>query len=142
MYEAINEFNSQSDQSYAAQAAQIAQQEVSALKSEWGQSFEKNVADAQLAIRALGVDNGTIAQLEEAMGVKKATELFHKIGSRMGEQEFIKGEGSSRGFAPSKEAAAAQINSLKSDTQFMERYMNSDPGAMAKMQELMRLAHG
>jgi hypothetical protein len=110
------------------------------LQTEWGAAYAQNLTLAQAAVRALGVDGKTIDTLASAMGHKATMELFHKIGAKTGEADFVSGQG---GFGSALTPAAAkdQIRTLMTDKTFSAKYINGDAEAKAKMAELHKYAY-
>lgn len=118
------------------------QQEDQAVRQEWGQAFTQNLAQAQNAARGLGLDAETIDKLSDALGHKATMNLLQKIGSRMGEDSFVSGDGStSFGSAMTPGQAKAQIQSLMADKDFTTKYLANNADAKAKMAELHRYAY-
>lgn len=117
-------------------------EETKALKTEWGAAHDQNVGVARMAAQNLGIDGGTIDQLEQTMGFAKVMKLFQGIGSKMGEGEFISGDQSGGGFgALAPEAAQARIATLKSDTSFVAKYTSGDAKSRAEMKQLHKWAY-
>lgn len=126
-----------------AQARQEAfAKEEAAVKAEWGQAYAQNLAQAQAAAKGLGLDAETIDKLAEAMGHRGAMMLLHKIGTRMGEDGFVTGDKTeSFGSAMTPGQAKAEIQSLMNDKNFVNRYMQGDAEAKAKMVKLHEFAY-
>lgn len=128
-------------QQESARAAQF-QADDQAIKQEWGQAFNQNLAQAQAAARGLGLDSATIDKLSDAIGHKGTMQLLQKIGSRMGEDTFTSGDtapGFGNALTPGQ--AKAQIQSLMSDRDFTGRYLKGDSGAKAQMERLHKFAY-
>lgn len=91
---------------------------VSALKGEWGMNYENNVKTAQLALRELGGDD-LLATIESAGLGSDPTmiKFLHSVGAKLLDDNAV-GDGGSA-FSGSQEAAAAEINRLKLDPEFM-----------------------
>lgn len=125
----------------AAYGQKLAQQEVE-LKGKWGTGYDQNVGVAKQAIGALGINKEQIDSLEQTMGFSGVMELFHTIGSKVGESPFH-GQGESGGFgALSKEAAQSEIGRLKGDVEFTKKIVAGDAEAKAKWDDLHRKAYG
>ena len=137
-------WNEQAKAAQAAQQTELAakvQADDAALKKDWGAAFDQNRVIAQNAARALGVDAATIEKMQEVMGLKATMEHFHKIGSKMGEPEFVSGETRENfGAALTPGQAQAKINELKGDKNFVARYVNHDAAAVAEMARLHAFA--
>ena len=136
------------EQGTAAQAATKAALDASiaaddaALKKDWGSAFQQNVALAQSAVRALGIDKATIDKMEANMGLKATMELFQKIGSKTGEPDFVTGEGNQKfGNALTPGQAQAKIAELKTDHDFISKLSKGDAGARAELTRLNAFAY-
>ena len=135
------------EQAAAAQTAQKATLDASiaaddaALKTAWGAAFQQNVAVAQAAVRALGVDKATIDKLEAGMGLKATMEFFHKIGAKTGESDFVSGSGTERfGNALTPGQAQAKIAELKGDREWVAKFARGDAHARAELTKLTAFA--
>jgi hypothetical protein len=118
------------------------QKDDQAVRLEWGQAFTQNLALAQNAARGLGLDAETIDKMSDVLGHKGTMNLLQKIGSRMGEDAFVSGDGStSFGSAMTPGQAKAQIQSLMADKDFTTKYLANNADAKAKMAELHRYAY-
>lgn len=125
----------------AARASQF-QADDAALKTAWGQAFQQNLVQAQQAVRGLGLDNAMIDKLSDAMGHKATMELLQKIGSKMGEDSFVAGDGKEPfGSALTPTQAKAKIAELMKDKNFTARYLNKDLEAKAEMERLHKFAY-
>lgn len=131
----------QSSQAEAAQKAAIFQQEDMALKSEWGQAYTQNLAQAQAGARGLGLDAPTIDKLSDALGHKATMALLQKVGAGMREDSLVTGDNTGFSNALTPGQAKAQIQSLMSDRDFTSKYLNGDLTAKAKMEALHRYAY-
>jgi hypothetical protein len=134
---ALNDVNARK-----AEAQARFQQEDQAVRAEWGQAYQKHLAQAQAAAKGLGLDAPTIDKLSSALGHKNTLTLLQKIGATMGEDSFVS-PGSNTGFsnALTPGQAKAQIQSLMSDRDFTRQYMNGNSDARAKMEALHRYAY-
>lgn len=128
----------------ATQAERTAQfqREDAAVREEWGQAYTQNLAQAQVAARGLGLDPKTIDQISDALGHKATLNLLQKIGSRMGEDNFVSGDGQAGfGNAMTPAQAQAEIRTLMSDRDFTAKYLKGDSGAKARMVQLHSFAY-
>jgi len=121
---------------------QAFQQDDQALKQEWGAAFTQNLTAAQAAVRGLGVTPEQIDQMQKSMGHKATMEFFQKIGSKMGEADFVSGNRSEPfGAALTPSQANAKIASLKGDKEFVARYLKKDSAAVAELTRLIAMAN-
>lgn len=141
----MGQFNSNAKES----AEQIAKQyeskielDTAYLKKEWGQAYEKHVAQAKAAAREFEMDGETINKLESAMGFAKVMQLMQKIGSKLGSDTFVSGDKTSGfGGVMTPEMAKNRINALKTDADFVRRYSRGDVAAKDEFDKLHRMAY-
>ena len=138
-------FNEQAGAALGAQKTQTAAQRTAdeaALKQEWGQAFQQNLAQAATARRALGVDDATLDKLDSVLGLKGTLKLFQQIGSKSGEAEFIQGSGQP-GFKGilSPGQAQAKIKEYRQDKNFVKRLTDKDASATAEWKSLHEQAY-
>lgn len=127
-------------QAQEAQAAKV-ESEAAALKLKWGAAHDQNTRMAAQAAQNMGLDADTIDALESSMGFAKVMELFHNLGSKMGESDFVS-NGSNAGFgALSPEAARSKIAELKADKEWTNRYLSGDRAAREEMSKLHKWAY-
>lgn len=112
-----------------------------ALKGDWGNAYTQNLNQAQAAVRGLGISAEQIDQLSSSLGHKATMELFQKIGSRMGEAEFVSGGKNEKfGQALTPGQAKAEISALRVDKDFTAKLLNRDAEAQAKWTRLHQFA--
>ena len=132
----------QAQQTVEAQKAAAFTQEDNALKSEWGQAYAQNLAQAQAGVRSLGLDAPTIDKLSDALGHKATMSLLQRIGAGMREDTLVThGNSSSFSNALTPGQAKAQIQSLMGDKDFVSSYLNKNADAVARMEALHRFAY-
>lgn len=129
-------FNERATAAVGTQKTQTEAQRVAddaALHREWGQAFQQNIAQAQTARRALGVDDATLDKLDSVLGVKGTLKLFQQIGAKSGEAEFITGS-NQPGFKGilSPGQAQAKITEYRHDKNFVKRLTDHDAAATAE----------
>lgn len=114
-----------------------------ALAKNWGANFEVNKIVAQSAAAKLGVDPETVTALEGVIGYDKVMEMFRAIGSKMGEDTFVRPPGApgTEGVM-SVDAAKARIEELKSDTAWRDRYLNGGAEEKRVMAGLVAIVTG
>lgn len=112
------------------------------LRKDWGPKYESNLDSGKRAVHTLGYDEEALSALEGKMGTSEMLKLFSQIGSKMGEDVFVDGDDKGGGFGGSAAGARQQISDLRTDTQFMDKYMSGDKDAIAKYTRLMEKAHG
>lgn len=122
------------------QLGQRAEQEMAALKSEWGQAFNENVNLGKRAAQTFGLDQAKLESLESAWGTKGMMEFMAKIGRGLTEHNF-EGGNTTQGFGMTPEAAKARITALQSDKEFIGKYLNGGAEQAKEMQRLMGIAY-
>ncbi|WP_186013804.1 hypothetical protein [Burkholderia gladioli] len=98
------------DQTAAAEAARVAagEQQITALRTEWGDSYDKNVELGRQAMRKFGVSGEVIDKLAGASGDAAVIKTFSQIGAAISEGTLNPGgAGGSGGAAPTNEDARA-----------------------------------
>lgn len=116
-------------------------EEIKGLEKEWGRDYQKNLDQGRIAAKALGYDEKTLSELEGKMGTSEMLKLMANLGSKMGEHSFEVGQDST-GFGVSDAQARIEIQNLKLDKGFMDKYMSGDKDAVAKYTRLMEKAYG
>ncbi|WP_186202361.1 hypothetical protein [Burkholderia gladioli] len=98
------------DQTAAAEASRVAagEQQITALRTEWGDSYDKNVELGRQAMRKFGVSGEVIDKLAGASGDAAVIKTFSQIGAAISEGTLNPGgAGGSSGAAPTNEDARA-----------------------------------
>lgn len=138
----LNESMAQGKQVEAAKQAQVFAQDQSALQQEWGAAYTQNLAAAQVAARALGMDGDTIDKIAGAIGHKATMTMLSRIGAGYEEDGFVTGDAPSGfGNAMTPGQAKSEIQSLMSDSDFMKAYLGGNTDARNKMQRLHQFAY-
>jgi hypothetical protein len=111
-----------------------------ALAREWGAAHEKNLSVAQAAAKKFGADEALIGAMQEQIGYAKTLKFFQQIGAAMGESDFVDGKGQGLGVM-TPEQAKAEIAQLKSDTAWVDRYIEGGKAEKDRMEALIRWAN-
>jgi hypothetical protein len=143
LYNDWNQMAAGKGEAMTAEAQQNSEKEITALKKEWGQGYEKQIDMGKRAVAALGFKEQELSNYEAKLGTAEMLKLFSVLGSKMGEDNF---EGSERtgssSFALTPAAARQQIADLKTDRMFMDSYLKGSPEHVAKMKRLTEAAYG
>jgi len=109
------------------------------LEKEWGNAYADNLKTAATAAREFGMNKEQLDALEQTLGYKGTHELFHKIGSKIGEANFQDGDGN--GFGNITPAAAqAALTELQGTPAFKEAFFdNTNPNHKAMVEKKSRL---
>jgi hypothetical protein len=127
----------------AAQATKTALETARAnLTREWGPNYSANLALADRAAKALGVDVDTSALLAEKLGADKVLEMFRKIGASTAEDTFVSSPNKEGGDAPVTITEAKQtLDARKSDPEWVKKLIAGDYQVNQEYQKVMRSAY-
>lgn len=96
------------------------------MKAKWGAKYDDNLALAKSAAAKLGGQNiaDAIDALSDKAGFAQVMEMFHNIGVRMGEANFVSGDtkGQNTGTPMNKQAMLKEIQDTMADPD----YLNGD----------------
>ncbi len=136
----------------AQTATQVAEatRALEALRQSWGPNYEANkvIADNAYAaiMAAAGFDqakmSAAIAKLGETAGRADVMQMLLAVGQKLGEDKFVGGGGPSGNTRYTKETAAARLAELKTDTEFVKRYLAGGTAESKEMNDLHLLAFG
>lgn len=135
-----NEMGSNAMQAQTQQSTQKVEQELQALKGEWGQAWDENINLGQRAAREFGLDQQKLTALENAWGTKGMLEFMARIGRGLTEHTFEGGK-STQSFGMTPEAARQRISELRTDQSWSTKYMSGDSEAQKELQRLMKIAY-
>ena len=137
-----NELSAGRMESYQQEALQTAEADIASLKKEWGQAYDTQIDAGRRAVDSLGLDQAALETMEAKMGTADMLRLMATIGSKMGESSFEDGGRNDNSFGLTPAAAQTQLEDLRMDNAFMEKYLAGDKDALNKMQRLMGAAYG
>lgn len=123
-----------------AQQSQKAEQELSGLRSEWGQAWEENVELGRRAAREFGLDEAKLNAMENAMGTGEMLKFLSRVGRGLTEHTFESGR-TTTSFGMTPEAARQRLGALRGDPEFSSKYLSGNADAKAEMERLMRIAY-
>lgn len=113
-----------------------------ALKVEWGNKYDSNVALVDRAAAAFGMDQKQVTALRDAMGPAAAMKFLLNIGSKLGHDDNFVPAGDNQGFTGmSPEQAMTEIATLRKDKGFQEKFTKGDAEAKAKWTKLHQTAY-
>lgn len=139
--EKYEEFIQSMDSQYKEQFETQIGQEQETLKKDWGAAYEQNKNIAAQAAQKLGVDAEALDALESQIGFAKVMEMFHSIGTKMGEADFVGGDAPAGFGIMSPQQAQSRIQALRSDSDFIKRYTSGDLAARDEMERLHKWAY-
>lgn len=88
--------------------------EVESMKKEHGTKYDEIVGSADRAVRALGLDDESRDALVQAMGPKKAVEMFNKVYSSLGE-DTVNSVNNEESYGKTAVAVDQEISQLMRD---------------------------
>ena len=112
------------------------------LTKEWGVTAPKELEIERRTMRALGIDIGAVERAVQGMG-KGGAMMMHRLlniaGRAITEDQGADITGDeSLGFAGTPNRAAAELQELKGNKDFMQRYASGDIAAKAKYNRLIK----
>ncbi len=128
----------------AADAAKVAkiQEERGALVKDWGNHFEANKMVASNAAARFGITPEEINALEGTVGYARTMMFLRDVGMRMGEDKFIRNDQKPGGGTMSVPEAKAQIETLKADRDWVNRYRNGGAAEAKQFSDLTKIIAG
>lgn len=109
------------------------------LKTEWGAAYDKNMNLAKSGMMALELDSATVDLMANTMGAEKVFKQLSKIGAGIGESSFVAGRPAGDGTV-TPEQARNEIEELKRDHVWVQKYLGGDFDAKKRMEHLMKMA--
>lgn len=95
-----------------------------ALKTEWGAKYDDNIKVASAAAKSFGVDPKAIDALQKVAGYGAAMKMFASIAEKIGEAQFISGEGAGTGGTMTPAEATAAIKAHQADKDWMASFLD------------------
>lgn len=108
------------------------------LKKDWGFNLTANTLVARHAAEKLGVSAEAVAALEGQVGYKAVMQMFHKIGTAIGEDKFVNSDTTNKTM--DRQGATSRIAELKSDKQWTERYLAGGKKELQEMKDLIAIS--
>jgi hypothetical protein len=133
--EAVTAGKAADDEAYLARA----DEQMAALRSEWGAAADANQELARRGAAAFGFSGDELDKLERAIGTKALMARFLEVGRKLGEDAVPAGKSAAAGLSPA--AAQEQIAELMADRDFSAKVRAGDPVAKKKMENLYRAAY-
>jgi hypothetical protein len=113
--------------------------EMEDLRGRWGADFDKHAEFGRRAGLEFGLSEEQFAAVSRSLGPGKTLELFHTIGQKLGEARPFEGDGRSQ-IQLTREQALHQIQTLKSDPDFVSRYLQGGQAEKDKLEALAKIA--
>jgi hypothetical protein len=113
------------------------------LVENWGAAnVDVNMIIARNAVAKLGIKPEAVAALQDQVGYAAVMEMFHKIGSSIGEDSLIRSLNGGGSPTLSKEQATARIAELKKDTDWTKRYLEGSSKEVSELTALIAIQAG
>lgn len=138
---AVVKFMDSADAEENAVKASKLTEEKAELAKNWGANEAANKFIAQQAATKLGIAPETVAALEGVVGYKAIMEMFHKIGTAIGEAKFVASEGNQSGVM-TRDQAQAKKTELMADKAWRDRYIGGGAAERREMHALNVLITG
>lgn len=135
-----NEMGSTAQAQMTQQSSAKVEQDLTALKGEWGQAWDENVSLGQRAAREFGLDQAKLSAIESAMGTGEMLKFMARIGRGLTEHTFEGGK-TTQGFGMTPEAARDRITALRNDKDWSTKYMSGGADQQAELKRLMAIAY-
>jgi hypothetical protein len=117
------------------------QQEQTALKKEWGAAYDQNVDLAKRAAGKFGLSKELIAKMEAHTGFSDIMKFMANVGTALGEHNYVSGDSKNPGFgAMTPDAAMNEMNMLRNDSAWIQKFMNNDVEAKKRWDQLNKYA--
>lgn len=104
----------------------------------WGANKDAHLLVARNAARALGFPPETVQALENVVGYAAIMEMFRTIGSKIGEDSFVRSGPGNTGVM-TREQAIATLKERKADKGWGEKLMKGDSATVREFQALTTL---
>lgn len=134
-----NEYIAAQTQTAEAAFSTQAEKDILALKTEYGEDYDKNVELARRVRRSSGLSDDEAIAIERTLGLARSMKVFAELGKSLGEHRFVGGETGSTTFGMSPEAARARITDLKKDATFVNALMAGDADKKAEWTRLHKV---
>ena len=122
-----------------AQTAKIAENEA-ALKREWGPAYEARLTAAGQIATKLGLTDDVSAVLREKLGAAGLAKFVFSLGEKLGEADFVNGDGIQFGGTMTPQQATQKIAELQRDPEWRARYLKGGKPELEEMRKLQALS--
>lgn len=111
------------------------------LRMEWGNAYDKYDSVAARTIDSLGLQEPQLAALRDSLGFDGAMKMLASIGEKLGESDFVSGEGGSTSGPMTPAQAVSRISQLQGDREWVAKYIAGNAEARNEMERLMKMAY-
>ena len=124
-----------------ASKAQAMKDQEAGLRNEWGDAYDKYDSMAANAINSLGVKDNQLAALRDSLGFDGAMKMFANIGEKIGEAQYVSGEGRGGNGPMTPAQAVSKISQLQGDKEWVSKYLAGNVESRNEMERLMKMAY-
>lgn len=121
--------------------AQAMKDQEAGLRNEWGDAYDKYDSIAANAIQSLGLKDTQLAALRDSLGFDGAMKMFANIGEKIGEAQYVSGEGRSGNGPMTPAQAVSKISQLQGDKEWVSKYLAGNVESRNEMERLMKMAY-
>lgn len=142
----FSEFQKAQETARVEQFQTLSNDQLAKLKQEWGAAYDRNIAAVNkiLGPAGLNLTEDEYHRAEGAFGVDGWAKFVHnlvsKLGVKVGEAPFVRGEGGGGPEVLTPDEAKAQIKALEKDTEFIQKLAKGDADAREKLTRLNKAA--
>lgn len=136
---AIVNFLEKSELAETNESVTALQNEKEALGIKWGSNVEANLMIARQTAKTLGVTPEQIAAAEKVLGYSNIMEMFRNIGTKIGEDSFVKNPSPGGSGVMSKDQAAAQLAERQNDQEWVGKLLAGDPTVTKEFHNLTQI---
>lgn len=112
------------------------------LAKNWGTEAPTNKVIAQNAAKALGMTPEEVQALENTIGYARTMETLRNIGTKIGEDKFVRPAGPGGQQIQTRDQVVQRIEELKTNKEWVTRYTSGDKAAFKEMNDLTKLLVG
>lgn len=124
-----------------ASKAQAMKDQEAGLRNEWGDAYDKYDSVAANAIQSLGLKDTQLAALRDSLGFDGAMKMFANIGEKIGEAQYVSGEGRGGNGPMTPAQAVSKISQLQGDKEWVSKYLAGNVESRNEMERLMKMAY-
>jgi hypothetical protein len=122
----------------AEERAKASIADMESLKKDWGAAHDQNMEIARRAAKEFGITPELADKIGDAAGISAFAKLLHSIGAKLSESPFVQGDVK---YALTPAAAKERIAALRSDTEFVNKYMSGNVEARTELDNLHKMAY-
>jgi hypothetical protein len=138
--DALAAANNEIELAHVRRLEQRSASDMAELQKEWGASFKANLDLAIRAVRDTGLTKEDVQAIETHLGPRKTALMFAKWGEKTKEHGIVTGNSDS--FTMTPQQATDKIAALKSDKEWVAKYLEGDKSKNLEMAQLLKFSQG